>query len=597
MNDELSRTNDQHVARPMNLAVRSADSRVGLQKIAEGVTDIVGFGVAAISHLRPDGELEMVAVAGSEDARQELLGTTIGLEEFQHELDAGDAWGLLRFVPEGRVPPNETIAGWIPDLPPTDDPNAWHAEDLLVALLIDDSGSLVGCLSVDMPADGMRPSPETIMLLQKYAVHAARAVSETMQRGELSEQVRLSRAVRAIARSASAHLSIDRVLDNSQAALIEGFNAYSTWMQMVDESGNTMEPVRMLGPEVQRPGLLQDMAGPSAVRLWHEQRVIGLTRETAPERMTPEQQEALAGYFRDAGLESIMFAPIGAGAQCMGYFVLCREEGAAGWTALELDAALDIGHDLGRALLNARLFQREQRLVDELTQLDGFRRRLISTISHELRTPLTSVVGYAELLESETTLSDSGHRAVTAINANAGRLSQIIEDLLLLSGISGPESGKASKPVDLGALIDESIDLLQLQIDNKGLVLEYDAPDEPVTVGGNKTDLGRVCTNLLSNATKYTPAGGRVRVSLTKDAGQVAVLSVSDDGIGISRSDQVFLFDEFFRSSDPLVGKNQGTGLGLSIVKRIVDTHAGTIEVRSEPGVGSTFTVRLPITA
>lgn len=573
---------------------RAGDSRAGLQKIAEGVTEIVGFGVAAISHLRPDGELEMVAVAGSEEARRELLGTTIGVREFQHELDAGDAWGLLRFVPEGRVPPNRTIAGWIPDIPHTEDPTAWHAEDLLVALLVDDSGAMVGSLSVDLPIDGKRPSPETIRLLQKYAVHAGRAVTETMQRGELSEQVRLAKAVRTIARSATAHLSIHRVLENSQRALIDGFNAPTTWMQTLDDTGTMLEDIRPIGPQIKRPAILKALGPSAAEECWRDQRVVVVARDNIPEALPPAENIALHRYMADARLDSLLFSPIGAGHQCLGYFVLCRDEGTAEWTHLERDAALDIGHDLGRAILNARLFQREQRLVDELTELDDFKSRLISTISHELRTPLTSVVGYSELLEAEPGLSDNGTRAVTAINANANRLSRIIEDLLLLSGISDPDRGGGRKPVDLGAAVVEALDLLHLQITTKALDVEYAAPTEPITVGGSKVDLGRVCANLLSNATKYTHHRGVVRVRLTED-GDDAVLVVSDDGIGISEADRKTLFDEFFRSSDPQVAGTKGTGLGLAIVRRIVESHGGSVGVDSTLGAGSTFTVRLPL--
>ena len=299
-------------------------------------------------------------------------------------------------------------------------------------------------------------------------------------------------------------------------------------------------------------------------------------------------------YFDEAQLQSLLFVPVGAGAKCLGYFVVCREPGTSGWTAQELEAALDIGHDIGHALLNARLFQREQLLVGELRQLDRFRRQLISTISHELRTPLTSVVGYAELLETESNLSDDGHRAVAAINTNAVRLSQIIEDLLLLSGIRSAETVDDRRLVDLGAAVEDALDLLSLQILSKGLDLEYSAPDEPVVVNGHPVEIARVCANLISNAAKYTPAGGRVRVAVTASDFR-AVLSVSDTGIGIAEEEQDSVFDEFVRSADPQVADSEGTGLGLAIVKRIVTTHKGTIELDSTLGQGSTFTVSLPL--
>ena len=137
------------------------------------------------------------------------------------------------------------------------------------------------------------------------------------------------------------------------------------------------------------------------------------------------------------------------------------------------------------------------------------------------------------------------------------------------------------------------LDLSSVAAERKGLTVVVEAPDLPVLASGDADELDRVFANLVSNAVKYTPAGRQITVNLAQDD-SVVTMTCTDQGIGISDDDQVRLFQEFFRSTNPQAVAEPGTGLGLTIVKRILERHDGQIEVSSELGRGSTFTVTLP---
>ncbi len=226
-----------------------------------------------------------------------------------------------------------------------------------------------------------------------------------------------------------------------------------------------------------------------------------------------------------------------------------------------------------------------ERLKDEFFNL----------VSHELRTPLTSIIGYAELLnelEAEN-LSEQGRRFVEVIERNSRRELNLVGDLLMLTRISAGtfeiEFGRA----DLAEIAEAAVETARPAAEKGQLELVLERPDEAV-LAADSHRLSQVTENLLSNAIKFTPEGGRVTVRVTGESGEV-VLEVADTGIGIVKGEAARLFEPMYRAADAERHHIQGTGLGLAIVKAIVDAHEGTIEVDGEPGVGTTFTVTLPV--
>ncbi len=571
-------------------------SRDALELIAEGVTEVAGFGIAAISVAREDGKLEVMAVAGSEEARIELQGRRTPLESLLVELEKADDWGLLRFVPHERLDPAVGEDwGWVPDVEPIDDPDAWHPMDLLLAPLLDEGGVLRGTLAIDLPVDGKRPGAEQRRMLHKYAEQAGRAVLTTLEREALAEKVRLADAARHIVRNASAQLKLDGIIAECQTALVEGFQAHGMWIQTFDDDGEGSGTIYAAnGVEVELPAELVEVAAAAAKRAWALQRVEVVSADRPfGVTITEAQGDRILEFLASIGVESILFVPLGAGPECLGNLVLTRIPGDPDWTDHESAAALDIGHDLGRAILNARTFEREHHLVEELQALDTYKSQLIATVSHELKNPLTAISGHLEMLEASPDLPSSAMASVRAMDRGARRLGRVVDDLLLLSKVGDPNYPIIPVPVDVHRILVDVLDLSSLAADRKSLRVSLDVPDEPVLALGDAAEIDRICANLVSNAVKYTPAGRSVEVALSRTDGHV-VLRVSDEGLGISPEDQKHLFTEFFRSNNPEAVAEPGTGLGLAIVKRIVDRHGGRVALESELGKGSTFTVSLP---
>ena len=579
------------------LARRPAPSLDAFQLIADGVTAVGGFGVAAISVVR-GSDLVVEAVSGNEEARSQLLGTKMPVANMLHEIALADDWGAFRFLPHDRIDPSNGLSNedffWIPDVVPLDVEDAWHPLDLLVAPLHDDEGELIGMLSIDLPVGGRRPGPEQRRIMDAYAGQAARAVMTGLDSEVLAEQVRLAEAARQLVRNMSTELTMDTLLAACNEAMVEGFGAVGLWLQTFDSVGRPGTG-RIWAPEgiqIDIPERVKSIAEISAHDAWRRQAVdliqVGVDGALLPER----ERELVYEFLSSIDVTSLMFVPVGAGHECVGALVLTRGPGDPEWTPLEISAAHDIGLDVGRAVLNARTYERERELVAELQALDTYKSQLVSTLSHELKNPLTAITAHLELLD-ESDVEPATRVSLEAIDRGARRLRRIVDDLMLLAKVGDPTTPLITTPVDLGAIVDEVVDMLSVTAQSHGVELRTAFHDRPVRVLGAATELDQVIANLVGNAVKYTLEGGVVAVSLSRTGNEVA-LQVVDTGIGISAQDQEQLFTEFFRSSNPQALAQPGTGLGLTIVARIVARHGGRLHLTSELGAGSTFRVVLP---
>ncbi len=238
----------------------------------------------------------------------------------------------------------------------------------------------------------------------------------------------------------------------------------------------------------------------------------------------------------------------------------------------------------------------DPQVVDAFTKLVGGKEvppeiELASTISHELRSPLTFLVGYSELLASQKDLPPDAQERAAALHSEALHMSKLVEDLLNLSRIESGRVELKSEPVDLGELVKRSI--TKAQITSSQHQLETRLPEGPVVVRADADKVLQVLDNLLTNAIRYSPDGGRVVVAVDKLDEQVRV-SVADPGIGIPKDKLEMVFEKFYRVDSPLKNKVQGTGLGLSLCQRIVEAHGGHIWAESREGEGSTFYFTLP---
>jgi PAS domain S-box-containing protein len=261
---------------------------------------------------------------------------------------------------------------------------------------------------------------------------------------------------------------------------------------------------------------------------------------------------------------------------------------------------LVVGRDVteqrqGQDMLVAAL-EKERTAVDRLRALDEAKNEFVSTVSHELRTPVTSIVGYTEMLQDGTVVDPLEEQLplFDTIARNGQRLIVLCNDLLTLAGLDSESITWEAEQVDLGRVLGAVREATAPLLADRDLEVVFDAPADPVVVVGDPAQLERVVLNLVTNALKFTEDGGVVRARV-EVAGDEAVLTVTDTGIGIPTEEQANLFQKFFRSSTAQKEAIQGTGLGLSIVSAIVSAHGGTIRVRSAHLEGATFTVRLPL--
>jgi signal transduction histidine kinase len=582
-----------------------------LQAVTQGVVDVLGFRVAVINAVDDYGHVEAVAVAGDDAACAALRGRRMPLAEYTEEFALADHWGSLRFVPHDRLPA-DVASSWIPDVEPLDVPDAWHPLDALYAPMHGPGGDLLGVLGVDLPKDGMRPRPLDRQILEMYAVQAGLAIHHAQERERLQERVRLAAATRTIIETASRELDLTRVVDQSFRPLREGFRCDRLLIRVFDGAEEPEGGKRSEG-ETFPPDLLEQLKarveanhgadehgephdflglGEAVARAcWDRGRtcVVAELGDTSEEVLDPAARATVDQLLEAVNARTLVLVPLGDGPACLGYLTILRGEPTQAWHPAEDEAALEVGREIGRAVARARLYERERQLVTELKELDECKGEMIATITHELKNPLASIAGHVELLQE----ADAAPVSVDAIARNVARLQTLVEDMLLLSRVKDPHQPFVPVLLDLSGLVKEVCDLLAVQATRRGQSVDTSAVDPGVLVWGERDELARLVTNVLSNAMKYSPEGGRVQLSLHDD-GAGAVIACSDTGIGIADTDLGSLFEEFDRSSNPVAHAVPGTGLGLAIVRRIVDRHGGEIAVSSALGKGSTFTVTLP---
>ncbi|WP_223690018.1 sensor histidine kinase [Leifsonia poae] len=239
-------------------------------------------------------------------------------------------------------------------------------------------------------------------------------------------------------------------------------------------------------------------------------------------------------------------------------------------------------------------------VATDMTKAREFARlkdEFVGLISHELRTPLSSILGYLELLrdDEEAPLSSEQMQYLGVAERNAHRLLRLVGDLLFTAQVESGRFPLDLRPVDLGPVIAASVESARPVADAAAVTLVTGLPEESIVLTGDPVRLGQAVDNLISNAIKFTPAGGHVTVAVRSE-GADAVITVTDTGIGIPAVELGQLSTRFFRASTATRNAVPGVGLGLTITKAIVSAHGGSLDIASEEGVGTTISVRLPLT-
>jgi two-component system phosphate regulon sensor histidine kinase PhoR len=292
---------------------------------------------------------------------------------------------------------------------------------------------------------------------------------------------------------------------------------------------------------------------PQGLRLWEVVRLPGL--EEAAMRALRERVPVRDSFEVGTRVLSVRLSPIGGG-----------------------QGAVLVAHD-----------------ITEDRRYDTLRKEFVANVSHELRTPLSVVQGYVEtLIEGAWKEEKSALEFLGIIDKNVRRLSAIVTDLLDLSKLESGGRQVEPRPVDVRGLVERVAEAFRPVAERKRMQLSAAVAPNVALIEADGTLLERALSNLVDNALKYTPEGGKVRIGAGSEGGQLS-LTVEDDGMGIPEADLPRIFERFYRVDKSRSRDLGGTGLGLSIVKHIVQLHGGTVSVKSAPGSGSTFTLRLPL--
>ena len=581
--------------RTRDLSWGDARARALMHALARDAATRAGFRVCAIEVVRPKGLLEFVAIYGDMTSAEERLGTASRLADMQRAFADGEQFGHFTWIPDESLSEatRDRLDGVVvvPDVPVTGDPSDWHPMDMLVAQIADERGDLRALLYLDVPTDLKRPDKQRLLEISDELAMTLRSVVTLVEREEFADHMRVIRATRRLARSNPARHDVSHLLREARSTLLGALSVDELEIRVfIDEDVETPDSLG-LGPAPDVRRALDE----AAARAWAEQRVLiiepghvwGDSRLAAH---TDWFTEAL----RTAGFEAVVVAPVGVEDEVLGMLMCARRTGSRRWTDGEGVAALELGHDLGRAIANAYATQRERRLLEELRELEESRHRFLRELTHEINNPMTVIAANAEFLAAGEHTDERDQRRAQAILRGTERLSDLLEGLAMLSRVSDPQHPPTMKRMDLMPIVEQTLGSMAAVAEKAGITLHLVGETGAAIVHGDAREVAGAISNLVDNAVKYSNAGDEIWLGVERLADGGVTFGCRDEGIGISEADQANLFAPLFRSTNEDALQRPGTGLGLGIVREIMQRHGGSVEVESRLGRGTTVRLHFP---
>jgi len=294
------------------------------------------------------------------------------------------------------------------------------------------------------------------------------------------------------------------------------------------------------------------------------------------------------------GLRALLAVPLIAEDQLVGALIVMRKR-AGTFAAEEVALLQTFATQSALAIQNARLFREIEDKSRQLEVASQHKSEFLANMSHELRTPLNAIIGFSEVLADRMfgDLNEKQEEYLKDIYASGTHLLSLINDILDLSKIEAGRMELELTEFHLPTAIENALMLVRERAGRRSIAVHTNIDNQLGQIQADERKVRQVVLNLLSNAIKFTPEGGRIDVGAVPKDGFVEV-SVSDTGIGIAPEDQEKVFEEF-RQVGTAAKKIEGTGLGLTLCRKFVELHGGRIWVKSQEGVGSTFTFTIPV--
>lgn len=452
--------------------------------------------------------------------------------------------------------------------------------------------------------DEVRPFSETqIALLKTFADQAVIAVENVRlfqeleaRTRELTESVEEMKALGEVGQAVSSSLDLETVLETIVARAVDLSDTDCGVIYEYDEAAqefNLRANHRMESEVVEALRATRIRLGEGATGQ------AAITRAPVQIADTSDQGERSTSRLRPLlnrlGYRSLLTVPILRDHQIMGGLTVWRRQ-AGEFDPEVVNLLQTFATQSALAIQNARLFREIEAKGRELEAANRHKSEFLANVSHELRTPLNAIIGFSEVLLEKLfgELNDKQNEYVDDILSSGRHLLSLINDILDLSKI---EAGRMELEVTtfyLPDAIENALLLVRERASRHGIKLDRAIDERLGDFTGDERKVKQILVNLLTNAVKFTPEGGQVRVE-ARLGDSAVILSVTDTGIGIAKEDQEAIFEEFRQAKGDYAQKREGTGLGLTLTKRFVEMHGGKLWVESEPGKGSTFTFTLPV--
>jgi signal transduction histidine kinase len=441
----------------------------------------------------------------------------------------------------------------------------------------------------------VRPfSEHEIALLQTFGDQAAIAIENVRLFNETKEALDQQRASGEVLAAISSSIAdtkpvFDVILQSCQrlfAGEMVGITLVGDdgMLDVGANAGPRFEELKKLFPLP----ITRDTASGTAIL----ERKVMMFSDTDAEDMPPKSRDGC----RAIGAQSMVFAPMLFEGRAIGTLWVGRPFKGA-FSDKQLALLKTFAEQAVIAIQNARLFREIQDKSRQLEVANKHKSEFLANMSHELRTPLNAIIGFSEVLLERLfgELNEKQDDYLKDIHSSGRHLLSLINDILDLSKIEAGRMELELSTFELEAALSNAMTLVRERAQRHGIALEQQVDPQLGEIAADERKFKQILVNLLTNAVKFTPDGGRIDVKARREEDNV-IVAVHDTGIGIAPEDQAAVFEEFRQVGRDYTNKQEGTGLGLALTKKFVELHGGRIWLESEPGKGSTFTFTIPLT-